>query len=586
MPDPCFTDVNCTDIPAPGIGSFCDACPEGYSGSGLTGDCYDIDDCVGSPCGDEINNCTDTGAVSYACDCGEGYGYDENAGTCVVLLSMTVAANLDEITASPEALDAFKSEFSGGLASMLGVDATRVKVMGVSAGSVVVDFIIMTPPPVVSTALMNVTSNATTGAAVAAPVVVPSVAELVAQFTQAKESGSLGAIGSYQSLPDPEPEPEPEPLPPAPSPSRSLSQPRTVVEEEDEGSGWGTFFFILLCGGGVCLFLKTKRPDDWAKIVKKAGALRDAAFEKAGGVKHEKKDMTPKIGEGVEFRDSIDLEEQQETDNPLAAGGAPPVADAAAAQAAAEAAMAASAAMVEAHAAHAAMLAAHAASLQSAAGGSPAADRETDLVSGGGVALSSNVAFDVEESSRPAFRLGEAADGDRSPGAKSDDSMNSLDGQYAEEVNPMSASPDAGDAWEVEESSRPRGGTESNSGDGLDMDVEPIGAAEAGATFDVEDAIPDKKTKRNGKFGTKFGGKGKKMGGKMKGKAKAMTGAEDDDGIDASDALAMMRGDGGSGGGGGGMQLGKQSSEADAVALPHTRARTLHVAICCIELAA
>lgn len=152
MPDPCFVDVNCTDIPAPNLGSFCDACPEGYNGTGLAGDCYDIDDCVGSPCGDDINNCTDAGAVSYVCDCGVGYGYDENAGTCVELLTMTVAANLDEITASPAALNAFKIEFSGGLASMLGVDALRVKVMGMSAGSVVVNFIIMSPPPVVSSA--------------------------------------------------------------------------------------------------------------------------------------------------------------------------------------------------------------------------------------------------------------------------------------------------------------------------------------------------------------------------------------------------------------------------------------------------
>ena len=93
VPDPCFTDVNCTDIPAPGIGSFCDACPEGYSGSGLTGDCYDIDDCEKEGNGNcavdsnvdstestsiseepsrNSNRCVDR-VAGYECLCGPGF---------------------------------------------------------------------------------------------------------------------------------------------------------------------------------------------------------------------------------------------------------------------------------------------------------------------------------------------------------------------------------------------------------------------------------------------------------------------------------------------------------------------------------
>ena len=31
----CFEGVQCTDVPAPGVGAYCGSCPTGYTGNGL-----------------------------------------------------------------------------------------------------------------------------------------------------------------------------------------------------------------------------------------------------------------------------------------------------------------------------------------------------------------------------------------------------------------------------------------------------------------------------------------------------------------------------------------------------------------------
>ena len=179
------------------------------------------------------------------------------------------------------------------------------------------------------------------------------VEELVQQFAEAKQSGALASVGSYQSLPDPSL--------PSRQPTTTSRRPKPAsppVEEQSSSSiGTGLVVLLLAIGAGV-------------------------------GVAYQKKfasspvDFDPKKGEGEakDFRDSIDLEQSQEqTDNPLSPDT--PADAASAATAAANAAIAASAA-----AAAAAQAAAHAASFQ--------VDQRSEP---SGVAAAPGATFDVED---------------------------------------------------------------------------------------------------------------------------------------------------------------------------------------------
>ena len=489
---PCFPGVECTDVPAPGHGFQCDMCPDGFmsiASSGTGEDCRDIDDCHGNPCGIG-GNCTDTGAVSYTCDCGSDYGYDANAGTCVQLLKMTIAASFEDVTANPEALEAFKDEFSSGLASMLGVDSSRVLVIGVSPGSVVVDFIITSPPPSSNPSAgdANSTDAAAAAAAAAAGSSMPSVEELVQQFTEAKASGTLGSVGSYQSLPDPLP-----PGPPAPSITVQRSRTAAPPPPEEEGGiggALGVMFVLLLgVGGGLFAHSKMARPQV---------------------------DMKP-VSDDVEKQQDQDGEE---TDNPLAASGGNDAA--AAATAAANAAIAASAA-----AAAAAQAAAHAASFAIQGGGSGRGSN--NLTEHKGESNDSENSFG-EEQNNP------MAEG----GSDSDEEGGGGGGGGGRGSSPGKGKLAGTMAFDVEESSRPRGGAS------MDDDVgdDEMTAAAPGAVFDVEE--PSGGRRGGKKFGgkmKKMGGKGKTMGGKGANLVRGMGGgkAGEDEGIDASDALASMK---------------------------------------------
>ena len=72
--DRCFDTVECIDEPAPaGPNDYrCGDCPAGFSGSGQYGDCADIDDCAGNPCGGN-GACEDGGVSLYTCMCDENY---------------------------------------------------------------------------------------------------------------------------------------------------------------------------------------------------------------------------------------------------------------------------------------------------------------------------------------------------------------------------------------------------------------------------------------------------------------------------------------------------------------------------------
>jgi hypothetical protein len=336
----------------------------------------------------------------------------------VQLLTITIAANFDDVTATPEALAAFVADFSSGLSAALGVDASRIKVIGVSPGSVVVDFIIVNPQGSSSAEQNHDGTGSVSG---------PSVEELVQQFTEAKQSGVLASVGSYQSLPDPSPLGAQSVTP---GPPRRSSPAPPPAEEESSNVGFGLMVLLVMAGAG-------------------GGIVYQKKF---GG--ESKVDFDPKKGVGNEdkgFRDSIDLEENQEqTDNPLS----PDVASdaASAASAAANAAIAASAA-----AAAAAQAAAHAATfgLQNSGGNDENQDNVVEQdhhpvadCDDGGVSnpLAGTVAFDVEESSRPSINDGELCE-----------------------------------------------------------------AAAPGATFDVEDAVPARANKKRGKLGLKMGGKSANM---------------------------------------------------------------------------
>ncbi|XP_066276369.1 uncharacterized protein [Branchiostoma lanceolatum] len=78
--DPCYMGVNCTDVPAPGVGYTCSACPEGMEGDGAK--CRDVDECTNGThkcgpkavCRNELR--------SYSCECPSGYRLSENKRNC------------------------------------------------------------------------------------------------------------------------------------------------------------------------------------------------------------------------------------------------------------------------------------------------------------------------------------------------------------------------------------------------------------------------------------------------------------------------------------------------------------------------
>ena len=84
---PCYGDVACTDLVAPAIGHTCAACPVGTIGDGTT--CADIDGCAASPCYSGVA-CTDTRApdpgTGFTCAaCPAGFNGDGVGATgCIV----------------------------------------------------------------------------------------------------------------------------------------------------------------------------------------------------------------------------------------------------------------------------------------------------------------------------------------------------------------------------------------------------------------------------------------------------------------------------------------------------------------------
>ena len=92
--------MTCHDVPAPGEGFTCGACPSGFAGNdGIT--CIDIDDCVatlidgstGNPCGAN-GTCTDIGANDYDCSCDPGYLFAANTGgSCEEIRMCAVSAD-------------------------------------------------------------------------------------------------------------------------------------------------------------------------------------------------------------------------------------------------------------------------------------------------------------------------------------------------------------------------------------------------------------------------------------------------------------------------------------------------------------
>eukprot|EP01052_Picozoa_sp_SAG31_P005481 SAG31_NODE_241_length_19364_cov_17.168544_14_plen_846_part_01 len=96
-------DVQCHNVPASAdVGgeapSFtCDNYPSGFTGDGQT--CCDIDDCLGSPCGEigVVRCCIDNGAKAYSCECSDGYIFNDGV-SCTDLFaygSVTAAAVRD-----------------------------------------------------------------------------------------------------------------------------------------------------------------------------------------------------------------------------------------------------------------------------------------------------------------------------------------------------------------------------------------------------------------------------------------------------------------------------------------------------------
>ncbi|XP_078670158.1 uncharacterized protein LOC144910683 isoform X24 [Branchiostoma floridae x Branchiostoma belcheri] len=78
--DPCYMGVNCTDVPAPGVGYTCSACPDGTEGDGTK--CRDIDECTNGThqCGPKAQ-CRNE-MMSYRCECPAGYRLDDNKRNC------------------------------------------------------------------------------------------------------------------------------------------------------------------------------------------------------------------------------------------------------------------------------------------------------------------------------------------------------------------------------------------------------------------------------------------------------------------------------------------------------------------------
>nr|CAB3262800.1 uncharacterized protein LOC100183467 [Phallusia mammillata] len=79
----CFSNVTCTDVPAPGVRETCGVCPEGTTGDGRN--CTNIDMCESDPC---QHNCS-TLYNAFACSCITGY----------VLTGTTDCADVDECDA-------------------------------------------------------------------------------------------------------------------------------------------------------------------------------------------------------------------------------------------------------------------------------------------------------------------------------------------------------------------------------------------------------------------------------------------------------------------------------------------------------
>ena len=97
----CFEGVECLDVPAPGVGAMCGACPEGYTGDGekcfgkrlylmvcignsiillLSQQTVDIDECEMDPtlCEQICNNTVG----SYECKCEDGYRLVAGTNRC------------------------------------------------------------------------------------------------------------------------------------------------------------------------------------------------------------------------------------------------------------------------------------------------------------------------------------------------------------------------------------------------------------------------------------------------------------------------------------------------------------------------
>ncbi|RDD36357.1 Mucin-like protein, partial [Trichoplax sp. H2] len=75
---PCYENVTCTLVPAPGIGFTCGPCPGGLQGDGEK--CFDINECE---TGDNLCNQTCINTVgNYSCQCQAGFELDTNNLDC------------------------------------------------------------------------------------------------------------------------------------------------------------------------------------------------------------------------------------------------------------------------------------------------------------------------------------------------------------------------------------------------------------------------------------------------------------------------------------------------------------------------
>ncbi|KAK3284088.1 hypothetical protein CYMTET_8245 [Cymbomonas tetramitiformis] len=84
--EPCFADVACTDVAAPGVGAICGDCPEGFTGDGRS---CEVDRCLADPppCSAAPPvSCVTTPGGGYACgECPKGYMDAKGDGsTCIV----------------------------------------------------------------------------------------------------------------------------------------------------------------------------------------------------------------------------------------------------------------------------------------------------------------------------------------------------------------------------------------------------------------------------------------------------------------------------------------------------------------------